>query len=214
MLKIVVLISGKGTNLKALHESSCSEASPLYSISAVISDKEQAEGLAYARSVGIETHTLLPPASGLSYDKQLQLLFSQLDLQLICLAGYMRVLGEELIKACPYPILNIHPSLLPAFPGLNTHQRALEKRVKIHGCTVHLVNTQLDSGLIIAQTAVPVLSGDTAETLSQRVLEEEHRLYPAVVKAIANQTLVLDKDSATFLSIQKRQTYRTLSSIY
>jgi len=153
-------------------------------VKAVISNRPDAPGLAWARSQGLPAIALDHKAHATreAFDAELAAAIERLAPDLVLLAGFMRILTPEFIARFPRRILNIHPSLLPAFPGLHTHRRALEAGVKLHGCTVHLVTPELDSGPIVAQAAVPVLRGDTEETLAARVLEAEHRVYPQVVR--------------------------------
>ena len=187
---IVVLISGKGTNLQALidasHESS-------YRISAVISSKPNAIGLSRAATSGIDTYVLEPESfnSKLEFEESLATRICEINPKLIVLAGYMRVLGPQFIKLFHGRIINIHPSLLPEYPGLNTHQRVLEDKKKIHGVSVHLVTEDLDGGPIIVQDRVDVLPDDTAESLARRALEREHIVYPQVVESIATGKIQL-----------------------
>ena len=174
----VVLISGRGSNMRSIVE-----ARTGLDVKAVISNRPDAPGLAWARSQGLPAIALDHKAHATreAFDAELAAAIERLAPDLVLLAGFMRILTPEFIARFPRRILNIHPSLLPAFPGLHTHRRALEAGVKLHGCTVHLVTPELDSGPIVAQAAVPVLRGDTEETLAARVLEAEHRVYPQVV---------------------------------
>jgi len=175
----VVLISGRGSNMRSIVE-----ARTGLDVKAVISNRPDAPGLAWARSQGLPAIALDHKAHATreAFDAELAAAIERLAPDLVLLAGFMRILTPEFIARFPRRILNIHPSLLPAFPGLHTHRRALEAGVKLHGCTVHLVTPELDSGPIVAQAAVPVLRGDTEETLAARVLEAEHRVYPQVVR--------------------------------
>ena len=187
---IVVLISGKGTNLQALidasHESS-------YIISAVISSNAKALGLSRATKSGIDTYVLEPESfkSKLEFEKSLANRICEINPKLIVLAGYMKILGPHFIKLFHGKIINIHPSLLPEYPGLNTHQRVLEDKKKIHGVSVHFVTEDLDGGPIIVRDQVDVLTGDTVESLARRVLEREHIIYPKVVESIATGKIQL-----------------------
>lgn len=153
----------------------------------VISDQKEAPGLARANDRGLTTFVL--ERRGLSreeHERQILAALNDHEVQIVCLAGYMRLLSSHFIKTFPGPILNIHPSLLPAFPGLDAQEQALDHGVKWSGCTVHLVDENLDAGPIVAQRAVPVLPDDTIETLSARILEQEHHLYPEAVAVIAS----------------------------
>ena len=160
------------------------EAGTGLEVRAVISNRPGAAGLEWARAQGIPTRTVDHKAHGSreAFDAALAKEIDVLQPDLILLAGFMRILTPGFIQRYPRKMLNIHPSLLPAFTGLDTHARALAAGVKLHGCTVHVVTPELDSGPIVAQAAVPVLPGDSAETLAARVLAAEHRLYPQVVR--------------------------------
>ncbi|MBC7623031.1 MAG: phosphoribosylglycinamide formyltransferase [Aeromicrobium sp.] len=188
MLSVVILISGRGSNM----ESILAAGLPL-KVKAVISNNASAAGLQTARAAGIQTrvvdHRAYPSRE--LFDEALQHTILELGVDLVVLAGFMRVLTGKFIDAMQGRVINIHPSLLPSFPGLNTHQQALEAGVKIHGATVHFVTVQLDHGPIIAQAAVPVLTDDTAAVLAARVLKQEHVLYPEVLRRIASGELRL-----------------------
>ena len=185
-LKLAVLISGGGTNLQALIDA-CGEAGYPARISLVISNREEAGGLARAKKAGIPTlvirHTEFAERD--AFDGALTAALQEADVNLICLAGFMRVLGHGFVDHWRDRLINIHPALLPAFKGLDTHKRALQAGVRIAGCTVHFVRAEVDVGPIIAQAAVAVLPGDDEESLGRRVLEQEHRLYPLAVELIA-----------------------------
>ena len=184
LFNIVVLISGKGTNLQALIDASHRSS---YTISAVISNKAKAIGLNRAKISGIDTYVIEQESfdSKLEFEESLATRISEINPKLIVLAGFMKVLGPQFVKLFRGKIINIHPSLLPEYPGLNTHQRVLEDNKKIHGVSVHLVTEDLDGGPIIAQDSVRVLPNDTAESLAKRVLEKEHIIYPKVVESLA-----------------------------
>lgn len=192
-LRIGVLISGRGSNFKALLDASLQPDFPA-EIVCVISNKGQAGGLEYAREAGIAT--VVVPHTGFAsreaFDVAVDTQLRRHDVELVVLAGFMRVLSAEFINRWPDRILNIHPSLLPAFRGLHTHERTIEAGCKIAGCTVHIVRPELDEGPIIAQAAVPVLEGDTAGTLAARILEQEHRIYPEAVRLIAEGRVEID----------------------
>jgi len=185
-LNLAVLISGSGTNLQALIDA-CADADYPAQISLVISNKENAGGLDRAKKSGIPTlvirHTDFNERD--EFDKALTDALESAKANLICLAGFMRILGVNFVNHWRGRLVNIHPSLLPAFKGLHTHKRALEAGVRIAGCTVHYVCTEVDVGPIIAQAAVPIMPNDTEECLAERVLEQEHRLYPLAVELIA-----------------------------
>ena len=174
-MRVAVLISGGGSNMAAL-----AAAHPEH-VRLVLSNRPDAGGLARARALGIEALCLDHRAHGrdrAAHEAALDAALRARGIELVCLAGYMRLLTPFLVGAWAGRMLNIHPSLLPLFPGLDTHARALEAGVKLHGCTVHRVTEEVDAGPILAQAAVPVLPGDTPEVLAARVLAQEHRLYP------------------------------------
>ncbi len=176
-MSVVVLISGRGSNMHALVEADLP-------VSAVISNRAGAGGLAIAQRHGIDTRVVEHKgyASREAFDAALAGVIDGYAPKLVALAGFMRILSPGFVNRYAGRLVNIHPSLLPAFTGLDTHERALEAGVKLHGCTVHFVTAELDHGPIIAQAAVPVLGDDTADTLAARVLREEHRVYPQAVR--------------------------------
>ena len=189
-IKVVVLISGNGTNLQALIDA-CIEPSYPAEIVLVISNKANAKGISRAREAGITTR-IVDHTNYLSreeFDTELSMILSHSKCKLVCLAGFMRILSESFVNTWPNSILNIHPSLLPSFPGTKTHERALEAGVKVSGCTLHFVTAELDAGPIIGQAAVPVLDNDTPKTLANRVLIEEHKLYALGLELVANKIL-------------------------
>lgn len=190
LYNIVVLISGRGTNLQALIDASHRSS---YKISAVISNTAEAIGLNRAKISGIDTYVIKQESfnSKLEFEESLATRISEINPKLIVLAGFMKVLGPEFIKLFRGKIINIHPSLLPEYPGLNTHQRVLDDKQKIHGVSVHLVTEDLDGGPVIAQDSVYVLPDDTAESLAKRVLEREHIIYPKVVESLATGRIQL-----------------------
>jgi phosphoribosylglycinamide formyltransferase-1 len=184
MKRLGILLSGRGSNFLAIADA-IAEKRLDAEIAVVISNRADAPGLAAAQSRGIPA--VLLPSRGLdreNYDRQLISALQGKQVDLVCLAGYMRLLSGYFIREFPLRILNIHPSLLPAFPGLDAQHQALEHGVKIAGCTVHFVDEGLDSGPIIVQTPVPVLDHDTTESLSARILQEEHRLYSQAIALI------------------------------
>ncbi|APY13202.1 phosphoribosylglycinamide formyltransferase [Brucella sp. 10RB9214] len=184
--RVVIFISGGGSNMEALIRAAHAPAFPA-EIVAVFSDKAEAGGLAKAEAAGIATQ-VFKRKDFVSKEAHEDAILAALDVlkpDIICLAGYMRLLSGRFIAPYEGRILNIHPSLLPLFPGLHTHQRALDAGMKLAGCTVHLVTEGMDEGPILAQAAVPVLDGDTAETLAARVLKAEHRLYPLALQQFA-----------------------------
>jgi phosphoribosylglycinamide formyltransferase 1 len=183
--RLAVLVSGRGSNLQSIIDASA-RAELDATVVIVISNRADAHGLSRARAAGIEAMYLRPgDCSGRDdYDRVIVSLLKDRDVGLICLAGFMRRIGEPLLEAFPNRILNIHPSLLPAFPGLDAQRQALEHGVRVSGATVHLVASELDAGPIVLQAAVPVLDADTVETLSGRILVEEHRLYPEAIRLV------------------------------
>lgn len=201
MKSIVVLISGRGSNLEAILK-----ARLPVKVAAVISNNPQANGLAIARAHGIETLTLDHKqfTGREAFDAELALRVAAFKPDLIALAGFMLILGDAFLVRFTNRIVNIHPSLLPAFPGLDTHARALQAGVKIHGCTAHFVTSQLDHGPIIIQAAVPVLTGDSADTLAARVLEQEHRIYPQAIRWFAEDRLVIEKQGVRVIGAGAR----------
>ena len=183
--KIGVLLSGRGSNFEALAESVSAGRIPGAEIAIVVSNQPDALGLKRAEERGIATRMI--PSKGLqreAYDRQVTAVLQEYKVDLICLAGYMRLLSPYFVAAFPQRILNIHPSLLPAFPGLEAQKQALEHGVKFAGCTVHFVDENLDAGPIILQAVVPVLDGDDEHALAERILKEEHRIYSEAVKII------------------------------
>ena len=185
MSRLGILISGRGSNMLALADAVAEGRVPGAEIAVVISDHTDAPGLALARERGLKT--LVVERSGrtrVEHDRETIARLKEHGVDLVCLAGYMRLLSVDFIEAFRQRILNIHPSLLPSFPGLDAHHQAIEHGVKWTGCTVHFVDETLDGGPIIAQQAVPVLDDDTVETLSARILIEEHKLYAAAVALV------------------------------
>ena len=179
MKSLVILISGRGSNMEALIEAKLPGR-----IAAVISNRPNASGLEIARRHGLETIVLdqLSYSGREAFDDALAQTIDAYKPDLIALAGFMRLLGDNFANRYQGKLINVHPSLLPAFPGLHSHRRALQEGVKIHGCTVHFVTAQMDCGPIIIQAAVQVLPDDTEQTLAARVLQQEHRIYPEAVR--------------------------------
>ena len=200
--RIVVLISGRGSNFQAI-----AEANLPVEIAAVISNRPNAAGLDYARSRGIPAvaldHMTYPDRE--SFDAALAAEIERHAPDLIVLAGYMRILSAGFIQRFEGRMLNIHPSLLPMFPGLKTHERALAEGVKIHGCSVHFVTADLDHGPIVIQAAVPVLADDTPDTLAARVLQQEHRIYPQAIRWFAEGRLLINDGHVNLLGDQASQ---------
>lgn len=186
-----MLISGRGSNLSALIQAAAAADYPA-EIALVLSNRPEAAGLAAAARHGIEALCLDHRAHGqdrAAHEAAIDAALTARGIDLVCLAGYMRLLSARLVGRWRGRMLNIHPSLLPAFPGLDTHARALAAGVALHGCTVHLVSEVMDDGPIVAQAAVPVLPGDTEESLAARVLVQEHRLYPQALRLAAGASL-------------------------
>lgn len=184
MKRLGILLSGRGSNFEAIADN-VAAGSIDATIAVVISNRAEAPGLATARKRGL--NAICIPSKGLDreiYDREVVAELRKHSVDVVCLAGFMRLLSVHFIRAFPNRILNIHPSLLPAFPGLDAQRQALEHGVKISGCTVHLVDEFLDAGPIILQAAVPVLDDDTVESLSARILKEEHRIYSEALRAV------------------------------
>lgn len=183
--RIGVLLSGRGSNFEALADGVQAGRIPGAQIAIVISNQPDAPGLKKAQARGIPSRMI--PSKGLqreAYDRQVVAVLQEYKVDLICLAGYMRLLSPYFVAAFPGKILNIHPSLLPSFPGLESQRQALEHGVKFAGCTVHFVDENLDAGPIILQAVVPVLDSDDEHSLSQRILKEEHRIYSEAVRIV------------------------------
>ena len=198
IFKLAVLVSGRGSNLQAIIDSIDREELDAH-LSIVISNTKDAMALKRAEKHGIKT-IFIDPSTYLNskeYDKALVLKLKEFSIDLICLAGYMRILGEEVIQTFEKKIINIHPSLLPAFPGLNAQKQAINHGVKCSGCTVHFVDSGVDSGPIILQTVVPVYDNDDEKSLSKRILEQEHYLYPKAIKMIQEKKIRLNGRTVT-----------------
>jgi phosphoribosylglycinamide formyltransferase-1 len=183
--RIGVLLSGRGSNFDALAASVAAGRIPNAEISIVVSNRETAQGIEKARARGIEARVI--PSKGLerdAYDRLVVAALREKNVDLVCLAGYMRLLSPYFVKEFPQRILNIHPSLLPAFPGLESQRQALEHGAKFSGCTVHFVDENLDAGPIVMQAMVAIEDRDTPETLSERILREEHRIYTEAVRIV------------------------------
>ncbi|MFM0468392.1 phosphoribosylglycinamide formyltransferase [Paraburkholderia strydomiana] len=193
MKKLVILISGRGSNMEAIVRACSDEGWPAQ-VAAVIANRPDAAGLAFAASHGIATavvdHRQFPDRD--SFDSALAEQIDRFSPDLVALAGFMRVLTDGFVDRYAGRMLNVHPSLLPSFPGLKTHQQALDAGVRLHGASVHFVTSQLDHGPIVAQSAVPVVAGDTPATLAERVLATEHIIYPRAVRWFVEGRLALD----------------------
>ncbi len=184
MKKLAILLSGRGSNFEAIARN-CAAGAIDAAVAVVISNRADAAGLETARKMGL--HAVSIPSKGLDrevYDRQLADEIRKHGVDLICLAGFMRLLSGWFVGQFPRKILNIHPSLLPAFPGLEAQHQAFEHGVRITGCTVHFVDEHLDAGPIVVQAAVPLLDDDTVETLTARILQEEHRIYSEAIRIV------------------------------
>jgi phosphoribosylglycinamide formyltransferase-1 len=184
MKRLGILLSGRGSNFEAIARN-VAAGSLDAEIAVVISNRPDARGLETARQIGL--HAVLIPSKGLDrevYDRQVAAELHRQCVDLVCLAGFMRLLSASFVREFPNRILNIHPALLPSFPGLDAQHQALAHGVKISGCTVHFVDEYLDAGPIVLQAAVPVLDDDTVESLSARILEQEHRIYSEAIRLV------------------------------
>ena len=193
MKSLGILLSGRGSNFVAIADSIDAGRIPEARIAVVVSNKADAPGIATARQRGLEAVVI--PSKGRpreEHDREVVAALQQREVQLVCLAGYMRLLSPWFVRQFPHRILNIHPSLLPAFPGLEAQRQALEHGVKFTGATVHFVDEQLDAGRIIVQAVVPVEGGDTVDTLSARILREEHRIYTEAVNIVLGERYRID----------------------
>ena len=208
MKKIVILISGRGSNMQALLE-----AKLPCRIAAVISNRADAEGLGIAKAHGIPTAVVehRDYADRDSFDAALAKKIDTFHPDFVLLAGFMRILTAGFVTRYHGSLLNIHPSLLPAYSGINTHARALHDGVKIHGCTVHFVALEIDHGPIIIQAAVPVLRDDTEQTLAARVLHEEHRIYPQAVRWLCQDKVELNKQGQVIFRYRKQSGFTLVS---
>jgi phosphoribosylglycinamide formyltransferase-1 len=198
-VRVAVLISGRGSNLQSLIDAAKTPDYPAQ-IALVVSNKEDAAGLDVARAAGVATKVIPHKnyASREEFDRAIDAALREAGIGLVAEAGFMRIHSEWFAKTWEGKLLNIHPSLLPLFPGIRVHQQALDAGVKESGCTVHFIVAELDSGPAIAQAAVPVLPGDTAETLAARILVEEHRIYPEALKLVAEGKAKLENGRAVF----------------
>ena len=208
MKKLVVLISGRGSNMQALLEAKLS-----CRITAVISNRADAEGLAIAKAHGVPALVVehRKHADRESFDTALAQAIDAFDPDFVALAGFMRILGAGFVSRYRGRLINIHPSLLPAYSGLDTHVRALQDGVKIHGCTVHFVTHDLDHGPIIIQAAVPVLRDDTEQTLAARVLNQEHRIYPQAISWLCQDQVKLGEQGQVQFLYRKQPGFALVS---
>ncbi len=189
MKSVVILISGRGSNMEAIVHAELPAK-----VAAVISNRADAPGLKFAAQSGLPVEVVDEREFSLrgAFDAALEAAIERHSPDLVALAGFMRILGGDLVRHYSGRMVNIHPSLLPAFPGLHTHRRALQEGVKLHGCTVHFVTPQVDHGPIIAQAAIPVRARDTEATLAARVLEQEHRIYPLAIRWFVEGRLAVE----------------------
>ncbi|MDA5632525.1 MULTISPECIES: phosphoribosylglycinamide formyltransferase [Rhizobium/Agrobacterium group] len=213
--RVVVFISGSGSNMVSLAKA-CQAADFPAEIVCVISDKASAGGLKKAQHLGIPTLVFERKtyASKVEHEGAILAALGEIAPDIICLAGYMRLISGDFIAPYEGRIINIHPSLLPLFPGLNTHQRAIDSGMKISGCTVHFVTEGMDEGPTIAQGAVPVFSNDTAEKLAARLLSVEHQLYPLALKRLAEGKVRMEGGKAVFTDNESKSEYSSLISTF
>ena len=199
--KTAILISGRGSNMQSLIQATNQPDYPA-TISLVISNNPDAIGLKFAKESGIPTQVLSGENfnSQESYDQKINNTLERFQIELVCLAGFMRIVSAWFVKKWYGRLINIHPSLLPAFIGLNTHKRVLESGVNIHGCTVHFVTAELDAGPIIIQGATPVYSDDNEKSLASRILKIEHLIYPKALAMLASNKISIDSPNSTFKS--------------
>jgi phosphoribosylglycinamide formyltransferase-1 len=197
--RTAILISGRGSNLQALIDAAANPAYPA-EIALVLSNVADAQGLARAASAGIPTKTIShrDHATRESFDGEIDKALKANGIEIVCLAGFMRILSDNFVRGWAGRLVNIHPSLLPAFKGLHVHRQVLDAGVTLSGCTVHFVVPELDSGPVIAQAAVPVFANDTEEALAARTLEAEHKLYPLALGLLAGGRVTLEKGRARF----------------
>ena len=207
MKRLGILLSGRGSNFLAIHQAIRDGRLPGAEIAVVLSNKADAPGLAKACELGLPAHHI-PVAGRTPVERDLEFiaLLKEHSVDLVCLAGYMRILSPEFVAAFPNRILNVHPSLLPSFPGLDAQAQALAFGAKVAGCTVHFVDEAVDHGAIILQRAVPVFDDDTAETLSARILIEEHKAYPeAIAQVISGQYAIKGRRFLRALTLAQRR---------
>ncbi len=192
--KVAILISGRGSNMEALIKS-CQDTSFPASIELVISNKKEAYGLEIAQSYGIHTQFFNRKnfSNDYEFDSKISTILKKNGIDIVCTAGYMKILTKEFVDSWRNQIINIHPSLLPDYKGLNTHKRVLDDGVQLAGCTTHIVERELDSGQILMQATVPVLKDDTEDALAKRILRMEHIIFPETLKRIATNQFRFDK---------------------
>ena len=198
--KLAVLVSGRGSNLQAIIDQ-IEQGKLKARIAIIITNKSQAQALERGQKHAVKTTFLDPKLypEKAEYDRVLATIIKEHDVDLVCLAGYMRILGKEFVQTFNGKIINIHPSLLPAFPGLDVQQKAIDRGVKFSGCTVHFVGEAVDAGPIILQAAVPVHEDDNEETLAQRILEQEHIIYPKAINLIAENRIKISNGKVVTL---------------
>ncbi|ADR18571.1 phosphoribosylglycinamide formyltransferase [Calditerrivibrio nitroreducens] len=203
MKRLAVLLSGRGSNFIKIYENIKSGVIKNAEIVLVISNKQDAPGLAYARQAGLNAIYLNPKdyPDREEYDRAIVDLLKREKIDLVCLAGYMRIITKFFVESFPNRIINIHPSLLPAFPGLDAQKQALEYGVKYTGCTVHFVDEKVDHGAIILQEVVEVLDDDSVETLSARILQKEHIVYSKAIDLIVNDKIYIDGRTVKFKKV-------------
>ncbi|MDQ6434331.1 phosphoribosylglycinamide formyltransferase [Mesorhizobium sp. LHD-90] len=208
--RVSILISGRGSNMAALITAAREQDFPA-EIVGVVSDRADAPGLAYADAAGIVTKVLprVDFDSKEAHDQAIDATLHVFGAEIVCLAGYMRLLTDAFVAEWSGRMINIHPALLPLFKGLDTHRRAIEAGVRIHGCTVHFVTPQMDDGPIIAQAAVPVPVGDTEEKLAARVLKAEHRLYPLALRLVAEDKARMEGVDVVFSGFEDANANRS-----
>ena len=202
MKKIAVLLSGRGSNFRAIYSAIKDGVIQNAEIAVVVSDKKDAKGLLFAKESGLNAIFVDPKdfKDRVSYDLHIVEILKKNGVDLVCLAGFMRIITPEFVTAFENKIINIHPSLLPSFPGLHAQRQALEYGVKVTGCTVHFVDSKVDHGPIIFQEAVPVMDEDTEESLSERILKYEHKIYPEVVKLLVEGRVIIEGRKVRILS--------------
>ncbi|MFC2155878.1 phosphoribosylglycinamide formyltransferase [Acidobacteriota bacterium] len=199
--KVAIFLSGRGSNFEAIYQNSLKKDAN-FEIVVVISNKKSARGLEKAKEYGLAAFFISPKKfdTKAAYEKEIIKILKKYDVNLVYLAGYMKIVGEELLQAYENRIVNIHPALLPSFPGLHTQQQALDYGVRVSGCTIHFVDAGVDSGPVILQQAVAVEPGDDEETLSQRILKEEHRIYSEAIRLYFENRLKIKGRNVIILS--------------
>ena len=202
-LRVGVLISGNGSNLQSIINA-CEDPNFPAELAIVISNKANAYGLVRAKKSNINIKVIEHQnfKNRSEFEKNINRILIENNVELVCLAGFMRILTDTFVCSWKERLINIHPSLLPAFKGLNTHQRAIECGVKFSGCTIHFVSSEMDEGPIILQAAVPVHQHDTSKILAERVLDSEHKLYPLAIRLFANKRIRIEKDLVKFTGIE------------